>query len=261
MAPSTSAHRSWYLSAVLPWLYDDGLGGSVIKADTVDLVVGNCVAPPIVVTSLDTLVVIAEEGSSPADELVYITNGAVCGTLYWEVTSNQPWVSANPQSGNVDVGEIPGDEVTLSFNTASLTAAGSPYIAQVQFMPVTVGKDVNADENGVVEITLYITEKPVSEDTVWVSHESAFPGEPVAVDLSFQNFEELAGMSAGLSWNSTDVTLDSVVFTGSRVEYISNKITTINNIDRTLAHGLFRLPPERFDSSWLRSLGNLVVLR
>ena len=220
-----------------------GTSGSV-KADTVQLEVGSCVAPPIVVTSLDTLVVIAEEGSSPADELVYVTNGAVCGTLYWEVTSNQSWVSANPQSGNVDAGETPGDEVTLSFNTAGLTAAGSPYIAQVQFMPVVVGKDVNADENGVIEITLFITEKPVSEDTVWVSHESTFPGEDVAVDLSFQNFEELAGMSAGLSWNSADVTLDSVVFTGSRVEYISNKITTINNIDRTLAHGLFRLPPE-----------------
>lgn len=220
-----------------------GTSGSV-KADTVQLEVGSCVAPPIVVTSFDTLVVIAEEGSNPADESFYVTNGAVCGTLYWAVNSDQPWVTASPESGNVDAGDTPGDLITLSFNTAGLAASGSPYTAHVQVSPVTVGKDVNADENGVIEITLFVTEKPISEDTVWLSHEIAYPDDDVAVYMNFSNYEELAGMSAGLTWSSSDVMLDSVSFAGSRVEFIENKITTIDNTAHTLAHGLFRLPPE-----------------
>ncbi|MGB5107280.1 MAG: HYR domain-containing protein [Candidatus Zixiibacteriota bacterium] len=212
--------------------------------DTVTLIVGGCVAPPVVGLSQDVFDVTAEEGSSPADELVYVTNAAVCGTLYWEVTSDQPWVSADPMSGSVDAGETPGDAVALQFNTASLTAAGSPYVAHVQVHPVVVGKEIGADENGVITITLTITEPPVSDDTVLVSHEMSFPGEPVGVELTFTNFEELAGMSAGLTWSSSDVMLDSVSFQGSRIDYIGTKITTINNGARTLALGVLRIPPE-----------------
>ena len=224
-------------------------GTSISKAlavhvDTVTLVVGNCVAPPVVSLSQDVFYVTAEEGSSPADELVYITNGAVCGTLYWEVTSDQPWVTADPTSGSVDAGDVPGDAMSLLFNTASLTAAGSPYTAHVQVHPVVVGKLGQADENGVITITLTITEPAVSEDTVLVSNEIAYPGEDVGVALTFTNFEELAGMSAGLTWNSSDVNLDSVSYAGSRIAYIGTKITTIDNTANTLALGVLRIPPE-----------------
>ncbi len=220
------------------------ISGPVTHVDTVTLVVGNCVAPPIVVLDQDIFNIEIEEGSNPADEVVHVTNGAVCGTLYWEVTSDQPWVTPDPQSGSVDVGEIPGDAITMMFNTAELTAAGSPYTAHVQVMPVTVGKDRKADENGVITITLIVTEKPVSQDTVTVSHETAYPGDDVAVAVDFENFEELAGMSAGLTWSSSDVVLDSVSYVGSRIDYIGTTVNTINNIDRTLTLGALRIPPE-----------------
>ncbi len=213
---------------------------SSLKVDTVSLVLTGCSAAPAVVVTPEIVNVTAEEGSSPADESVVIINGAVCGTLFWTAESDQPWVTVEPASGDVDAGG-PGDLVTLMFNTASLEPGD--YTAHVSVLPVTL-KTPRANEGAMVTINLTIEPKPVSADTVYVGDVMGYPGGDVAVPVSFRNFEELAGMSAGLTWDDAVATLDSVSYSGSRVEYISTKISTINNVNRTVALGVLRIPPE-----------------
>ncbi len=245
---STISTFSGEISAeTAPGTYDVVFSGQeIVKAglhyDTVQIVVEGCDAAPVAVVSDDYFELLAEEGSSPLDQMVYITNGAVCGTLFWTTSIDQPWVTVDPTSGDVDAGVTPGDLMNILFNTASL--APGNYQAHINVMPVTLAGAGLADEGDQITIDLTITPKPVSEDTVWVSHEVGYPGNNVSVELTFQNFEELAGMSAGLTWSSSDVTLDSVSYVGSRVAYINTKISTINNLDRTLALGVLRIPPE-----------------
>lgn len=220
---------------------ETGVGG-IVHADTVTLTVGECSAPPVCQLDVDSLNVAAEEGASPADETIYVTNVAPCGTLFWEATTDVDWISLDPTSGDIDAHQLPGDPITLSFNTAAL--APGDYVGHVHVSPVVLAGKVAADENCVLTVYLTIFESPVSLDSVWVSDETAYPGDDVPVELNFYNVEALAGMSAGLTWNSEDVTLDSVSYVGSRVDYIMSKITTINNTENTVALGVLRIPPE-----------------
>ncbi len=246
--PAASSTFSGTISAETPpGTYDVVFLGTEVSragvhADTVQLVVEGCAEIPFVVVSDDYFELVAEEGNSPLDQLVYITNGATCGTLYWTTAVDQPWVTVDPTSGDVEAGATPGDAMDILFNTASL--APGNYLAYINVMPIALRPRANADEGVQITIDLTITPKPISDDTVYVDHVAGYAGTDVAVPLTFRNYEELAGMSAGLTWNSPDVTLDSVSYAGSRVEYIATKITTINNGDRTLALGVLRIPPE-----------------
>lgn len=212
-----------------------------LRADTVYLAVEGCDQLPIPVVSQEMFMLNVTEGSSPADETVYVTNGADCGTLYWEAASNESWVTPNPTSGSVEAGEVPGSLLTLEFNTASL--APGQYMAEIEVVAKVPGMG-KLEPGAIITIHLTVEPRPESQDTVYVESTSGFPGTQVSVAVNFKNDEELAGMSAGLTWSSADVYLDSVSFVGSRVEHISTLLATINNVGRNLKLGVLRIPPE-----------------
>jgi len=60
-------------------------------------------------------------------------------------------------------------------------------------------------------------------DTCWVGHDSGAVGSTVAIPVTFKNCAELGGVVIPLKWNPDLVTLDSIDFTGSRVEYVVSK--------------------------------------
>jgi hypothetical protein len=199
---------------------------------TVYLTVNACVEPPIPVVSQDVFNLTVQQGQNHADQQVYITNAAVCGTLFWNANSDQAWAVPMPDTGSVKAGETPGSLLTIQLPTAGLAAADN-YVAQIM---------VNA---AMITINLIVTPLPQNLDSVYVGCGVAgHPGDTVAIPIFFKNDEYLAGMSGGFTWNSSAVTLSYVSWTGSRVEYIAAKFKTINNADKTLALGVLRIPPE-----------------
>lgn len=58
------------------------------------------------------------------------------------------------------------------------------------------------------------------------------------VQVFFHNDEDLLGISLPLVWDSPDISCESVIFTGSRVDYLNTKIYEIDNIDRHLIVGV-----------------------
>ncbi len=200
-----------------------------------------CIDPPVPMVSANQFDITITEGENAADEMFYVTNGASCGTLFWQAMSTEAWVSPDPTSGSVDAGVSPGDEVTLSFTTAALEPGD--YTAQINVVSVLPGAG-KSDEGAAVVINLTVEPMGESADTVYVSSASAYPGGHAAIEINFKNDEELAALSLGLMWDSGDVTLDSVSYAGSRVAYISSKVTTINNAQQQLALGVLRVPPE-----------------
>ncbi|MCK4856331.1 MAG: HYR domain-containing protein, partial [candidate division Zixibacteria bacterium] len=206
-------------------------------SDTVYLVVEPCTEPPIIGLSQDWFDVTITEGEGADSLVVFITNEASCGMLSWIAASDSTWVVPVPDNGSVMAGETPGSRMAIALNTASMLAGD--YVAYVDVMEAF--KSIIAG----ITINLHILPPSVSADSVWVEQGVVgYPGMDVAVELTFRNDELLAGMSAGLTWTSADLFLDSVSYFGSRVDYVTTKVTVIDSISRTVALGALVIPPE-----------------
>ncbi len=70
---------------------------------------------------------------------------------------------------------------------------------------------------------------PNEPDTLYIANVEIDAGQAAIVEVSFFNDEELAGLTIPLHWSSADITLDSVSFVGSRIDYINTKPLTIYN--------------------------------
>lgn len=70
---------------------------------------------------------------------------------------------------------------------------------------------------------------PGQPDTLRIDSIQVDPGEQAALDVTFFNDEELSSLQVPLAWSSSDITLDSVSFAGSRVDYINTSIINIDN--------------------------------
>ena len=68
---------------------------------------------------------------------------------------------------------------------------------------------------------------PGIRDTVRVDSIKVMQGSKAVVDVNFYNDEELAGLQFPMVYGSSDITIDSISFVGSRVSYIGMKIVTI----------------------------------
>ncbi len=68
-----------------------------------------------------------EFSANPADQTIQISNAGI-DTLTWSVTDNATWLFVTPTSGSVTTGTA---EMTVSVDTVGLTAAASPYTAQI----------------------------------------------------------------------------------------------------------------------------------
>ncbi len=205
----------------------------------VRLIVVPCSETPIPVVSQEVFNVQIEAGQNLPNDSLFVTNGAPCGSLFWLASSDQDWVSPDPNQGSVNAGETPGSQVFLNYTTAAL--APDNYVAHVTFV-----SDKKKTPGAEVTINLTVTPKPLSTDSIRVAHANVYAGSTVAVPVYFNNNEWIGGMTVGLHWNSDDVTLDSVTHVGSRVEYVNFKFATINAANKTLLLGMATLPPEPF---------------
>lgn len=70
---------------------------------------------------------------------------------------------------------------------------------------------------------------PGIPDTLRIDSIQVDPGDPAVVDLSFYNDQAMASLQIPLTWSSPDITLDSVSYVGSRVDYIASKLYNLDN--------------------------------
>lgn len=70
---------------------------------------------------------------------------------------------------------------------------------------------------------------PGERDTLYLESVNVDPGQKAVVEVSFFSDEELSALTIPLAWSSADISLDSVSFVGSRIDYISTKPTTVYN--------------------------------
>ncbi len=253
-APGSSTLEGTTLMDTPAGVYEIAISGSAVAkaidphSAVVYLVVEaqGCTDTPIPMVSQTQFDLTVTQGQNAGDEMVYVTNGATCGTLYWEAAATEAWVAPDPTSGSVDAGVTPGDLMTLHFNTSTLDPGD--YTAQINVVSVMPGAG-KSDEGAAIVINLTVEPMGESMDTVYVSSTSGYPGSHVSVDVNFKNDEDLAAMSLGLMWDSGDIFLDSVSYSGSRVDYIGSKVTTINNASQQLALGVLRIPPEALISA------------
>ncbi|MCX6832806.1 MAG: HYR domain-containing protein, partial [candidate division Zixibacteria bacterium] len=204
------------------------------------LIVNPCTETPIPVVSQQVFNVQVEAGQNLPNDSLFVTNGAPCGNLFWLASSDQDWVTPDPNQGSVNAGETPGSQLYLKYTTAAL--APNTYVAHVTF----VTDEKKTPPGAEVTINLTVTPKPPSADSIRVADANVYAGGTVGVPVYFNNNEPLGGMSVGLHWNSSDVTLDSVTHVGSRIDYVNFKFATINAADKTLLLGMATLPPEPF---------------
>ncbi len=88
------------------------------------------------------------------------------------------------------------------------------------------GVDCTSQIMLVANVTVY---RPPSADTVIVVNTPAVPGQHnVAVPVVFSNSCQLEGLSVSLQWQGPGVLLDSVSFVGSAIEYVDDKVATID---------------------------------
>ena len=92
-------------------------------------------------------------------------------------------------------------------HTTSMFAAGTSRSFKPQFIPGF----------------LNIMESPASFDSIWVSNVDGNAGAPVAVDVYAYNERPVVQVSLALDYGSSDLTLDSVSFVGTRSESAPSK--------------------------------------
>jgi len=78
---------------------------------------------------------------------------------------------------------------------------------------------------------------PGERDTLYVQSVSVDPGQKAVVEVNFFNDEELGALTIPLAWSSPDITLDSVSFAGSRIDYINTKPASVYNDEQTTVFG------------------------
>jgi hypothetical protein len=117
------------------------------------LVVDSCEEIPLPMVSQDIFDLQVEEGQNLVDDSVFVTNNAVCGSLHWLASSDQPWVTPDPNQGSVNAGETPGSMMHLVYNTSTLDSGY--YVALV-----TVNEDITKTPGAIITINLTVNSKP-----------------------------------------------------------------------------------------------------
>jgi len=119
-------------------------------------------------------------------------------------------------------------ELTVSYE-ATFADAGTftSYTTFYTEYGNTAGEDLCYSE--VTYCVNTIVTGAVSSDTVRVSNVPAVPGMTVSVPVDFSNSCPTTMMYAKLSWNSAWLSLESVDYSDSRVEYVTIKQANINN--------------------------------
>ncbi len=78
---------------------------------------------------------------------------------------------------------------------------------------------------------------PGARDTLYIGSAEVDPGQQAVIEVNFFSDEELGALTIPLAWSSADITLDSVSYVGSRIDYINTKPTTIYNDEQEVIFG------------------------
>jgi hypothetical protein len=78
---------------------------------------------------------------------------------------------------------------------------------------------------------------PGAPDTLFVGSVQTYAGQKASVQVNFFNDEQLAALTIPLTWDSDDITLDTVVFTGGRIDYLNTQLVTIVNDSQKVVFG------------------------
>jgi hypothetical protein len=76
-------------------------------------------------------------------------------------------------------------------------------------------------------------------DTLRIDSVKVMQGGKATVNVDFYNDEELAAIELPIIYSSADISIDSISYVGSRVDYLSTKIATINNPSRQAVTAVF----------------------
>ncbi|MFH2054885.1 MAG: hypothetical protein ABIJ61_02905, partial [bacterium] len=82
-----------------------------------------------------------------------------------------------------------------------------------------------------------MADDPGERDTVRVVYTETDPGVDAAVPVTIFNDENVGGFSLGFSWDSPDITVDSVSFVGSRATPFFAVAPVIDNANQTVLTG------------------------
>jgi hypothetical protein len=85
---------------------------------------------------------------------------------------------------------------------------------------------------------LTVAQDPGEPDTVRVVYSETDPGIDVGVPITIYNDEDIGGYSLGFSWDSPDVSVDSVSYVGSRVPPANYTQNTIDNPSQLVLCGM-----------------------
>jgi hypothetical protein len=160
----------------------------------------------------------AYEGETLPDEFlaVYEMSG---GAIPFTFANMESWLTVVDTSYLMQT----PDTLLMQFNLAGLTPG--VYVDSVLIF-------ADSAVNSPIAIPVVLTIYPVIEpgvDSVWVATVPGTPGSDVMVPVYFKNAEDLSAIALPMNWNSEDVTLDSVSFNGTRVEYVDFKDAVIRN--------------------------------
>lgn len=78
---------------------------------------------------------------------------------------------------------------------------------------------------------------PGEPDTLVIGTAEVDAGQKAVIEVNFFNDTELAALTIPIHWDSPDITLDSVSYVGSRLEYLGTKPVTIYPDDQVVVFG------------------------
>ncbi|MCP4684152.1 MAG: T9SS type A sorting domain-containing protein [bacterium] len=160
-------------------------------------------------------------GATALVERTIIVTSNGLDQINWTTTQAADYFTFIPASGNTAVDTM----VSISYSRMFAIAgeySDTAYIATAD----DPANECYSETMIVVNVT--VNREP-SADTVIVVNTPAVAGMRVAVPVIFSNSCPLNELGLNLSWPGTDIFLDSVSFAGSAVEYVDNRIASIDN--------------------------------
>ncbi len=82
-----------------------------------------------------------------------------------------------------------------------------------------------------------MAQDPGEVDSLFVGYAEVDAGQKAVIEVNFSNDSELAALTIPLRWHSSDITLDSVSYVGSRIDYVGTKPITIYAPEQTVVFG------------------------
>lgn len=180
-------------------------------------------------------------GSGGGDTTPPIISGSSVSSVA-ETSATITWTTDEPATSQVEYGYDAnyGWSTTLDATLTtshSVTISGLSAATPYNCRPISQDGSSNEATGSNLSFTTDTPAPPA--DTIDIGSLSVPAGTTnLAIPINLHNFVPLAGFDFPIKWSSTDLSCDSVSYVGSRVSYISTKLTDIDNANRRLHSGV-----------------------